>query len=423
MIQLIVFLFVLSTTLFSLQWEQMFPELNSYQVTEIKQGSVTNVGNYGYVFGLNRSEMAYYTSSELKIISPHNTLPLVSYAFKENVTDTIICVVGNGSNSDAMYIHNTVDDTTYFNGYTMLPIFIKKLPSGFYYGKYSSTSFSEDGITWEYLNIYRMETIIDVEETGAGKVFYAGDFYDGGGILYMQTPDSIVSYSTGFPDINDVYVRGTPNNNEVLVTLGTGSGSDGLYKVNYNDSTIIGVELIDWISGANLITEHIDSYIVTSKNLATSNFADMYIVPFDTGIARRHIHGLDISNIYCISPQYPILTPNFLIGTDKGVFMATGTTGIENEQLTIDNHELQQNYPNPFNPLTEIEYFLKNSGFVKISVFNSQGQFVKDIANSKMDKGIHKVNFNASEFNSGVYYYQLSVDGAEQGAKKMLYLR
>ncbi|MDA3884220.1 MAG: T9SS type A sorting domain-containing protein [Candidatus Delongbacteria bacterium] len=419
-IQLIVFLFVMSTALFGLTWEQMFPELNSYSVTEIKRGSITNVSNYGYVFGLNRSEMAYYTSSDLKIISPHNTLPLVSYAFKENVTDTIICVVGNGSNSDAMYKHNTADDTTYFAGYTIWPIFLKKLASGFYYAKFTWTSFSKYGVTWESLDHFRMETMSDIEETGSGTVFYGGNFY-GGGTLYMQTPDSIVSYSTGTLDINDIYVRRIPNNNEVLVTLGTGSLSDGLYKVNYNDSTITGVELIDWISGANLITEYEDSYIVTTNIDMYPDY--IFIVPFDTGIARYHEHGLDIDEIYCIEDQYPIYTPNFMIGTDKGVFMCTGTTSIDNEQLTIDNCDLQQNYPNPFNNETMIPFKLDTGSEVSIIIFNTNGKQVKQVFLGKMNKGTHEYKLSTDNFTSGQYFYSLSINGEVKGRNKMLYLR
>ncbi|MDA3886346.1 MAG: T9SS type A sorting domain-containing protein [Candidatus Delongbacteria bacterium] len=97
--------------------------------------------------------------------------------------------------------------------------------------------------------------------------------------------------------------------------------------------------------------------------------------------------------------------------------------GIDNEQLTIDNYKLEQNYPNPFNPVTEIEYSLKNSGFVKISIFNSAGQLVVNLVSQKMFKGNHRVSFNAENLNSGIYFYQLSVDGINLGSKKMLYLK
>ena len=235
----------------------------------------------------------------------------------------------------------------------------------------------------------------------------------------MQTPDSISSYTTGFPDVNDIYVRGTPNNNEVLITLGTGSGSDGLYKVLYNDSTITGFELIVYISEANLITEYTDSYIVTCKNSA-----DVYTVPFDTGgAAWLRDHGMDISNIYCISDQYPIFTPNFLIGTDKGVFMCTGDTSIDNEQFTVDNYELQQNYPNPFNNETVIPYELKADSDVKINIYNAKGEIIRAVSLGNMRKGVHEYKLSTDNFSAGQYFYSLSINGEVTGAKKMLYLR
>ncbi len=96
---------------------------------------------------------------------------------------------------------------------------------------------------------------------------------------------------------------------------------------------------------------------------------------------------------------------------------------INNEQLTINNYELAQNYPNPFNNFTTIEYALDNISDVKISVFNSQGQKVSELINNKMGKGRYSVMFNASRLNSGVYYYQLEVDGVKVKNKKMIYLK
>ena len=98
-------------------------------------------------------------------------------------------------------------------------------------------------------------------------------------------------------------------------------------------------------------------------------------------------------------------------------------TSIDNEQLTINNYALEQNYPNPFNNETNIEYAIPNKGKVEISVYNSNGQFVKELVNSVVNAGMHSATFNADNLNSGIYYYQLKIDGMVQETKKMLYLR
>ncbi|MBN2789358.1 MAG: T9SS type A sorting domain-containing protein, partial [Candidatus Delongbacteria bacterium] len=104
-------------------------------------------------------------------------------------------------------------------------------------------------------------------------------------------------------------------------------------------------------------------------------------------------------------------------------FLGWHDTSINNEQLTIDNYELEQNYPNPFNPITTIEFSVQNKAIVYLSVYNSNGQLIKNLVNGVVNAGMHSATFNADNLNSGVYYYQLKIDGAVKETKKMLYIR
>jgi hypothetical protein len=101
-----------------------------------------------------------------------------------------------------------------------------------------------------------------------------------------------------------------------------------------------------------------------------------------------------------------------------------GEVGIENSyELLAMNYKLEQNYPNPFNNQTKIDYTLDKISDVKIIVFNAQGQKVSELVNNKVGKGRHSVLFDGSRFNSGVYYYQLSIDGKMVDNRKMIYLK
>jgi len=95
-------------------------------------------------------------------------------------------------------------------------------------------------------------------------------------------------------------------------------------------------------------------------------------------------------------------------------------TGIE-ENIPLTT-ELYQNYPNPFNPATEIKFSLAESSKVNLSVYNTNGQLVKTLVDGKTEKGYHSINFDASELNSGIYFYQLDVNGNVQ-TKKMIMLK
>jgi hypothetical protein len=89
---------------------------------------------------------------------------------------------------------------------------------------------------------------------------------------------------------------------------------------------------------------------------------------------------------------------------------------------------LEQNYPNPFNPSTLIKYSLPIESNVKITVYNSVGQIVKELINNFQTSGEHEIIFNAVNISTGVYFYSIianSVDGKLnfRNTKKMIFLK
>lgn len=74
---------------------------------------------------------------------------------------------------------------------------------------------------------------------------------------------------------------------------------------------------------------------------------------------------------------------------------------------------LEQNYPNPFNPTTIIGFSLATDSKVSLKIFNALGQEVNSIVNGNMTSGFHEIAFDASEFNSGVYFYRIDATGID----------
>ena len=64
-------------------------------------------------------------------------------------------------------------------------------------------------------------------------------------------------------------------------------------------------------------------------------------------------------------------------------------------------------YPNPFNPSTDIDFTLDKNTYVKLSVYNINGQEVDVIFEGIQDVGNHSYTWNASNFSSGIYYLNL----------------
>ena len=94
---------------------------------------------------------------------------------------------------------------------------------------------------------------------------------------------------------------------------------------------------------------------------------------------------------------------------------------IETQDINLaKDFALEQNYPNPFNPSTSIKFNLATAANVELAVFNTAGQEVAKLVNNKIAAGAHSVNFNAADLNSGVYFYQLKVNGMTEMKKMVL---
>jgi len=93
--------------------------------------------------------------------------------------------------------------------------------------------------------------------------------------------------------------------------------------------------------------------------------------------------------------------------------------GIENISSEIPNgFSLEQNYPNPFNPVTNINFSIPKSGFVKLVVYDIMGKIAAELVNGNYSAGTYKVDFDASQLSSGTYFYKITA-GEFTSVKKM----
>jgi hypothetical protein len=73
-------------------------------------------------------------------------------------------------------------------------------------------------------------------------------------------------------------------------------------------------------------------------------------------------------------------------------------------------YSLAQNYPNPFNPVTSIEYALPEAAEVKVEVYNVLGQVIEVLVESGQEAGYYKVEWDATDMASGVYFYRIAAN-------------
>jgi hypothetical protein len=96
------------------------------------------------------------------------------------------------------------------------------------------------------------------------------------------------------------------------------------------------------------------------------------------------------------------------------------TTSIASSNEIPFEVELSPNYPNPFNPETTIGFSMNQASDVLLEVFNSNGQLVSTILNSKLSAGKHSYQFNARNLNSGVYFARLTTNNTVKTQKMTL---
>jgi hypothetical protein len=82
--------------------------------------------------------------------------------------------------------------------------------------------------------------------------------------------------------------------------------------------------------------------------------------------------------------------------------------------------ELGQNYPNPFNPITTIAFALPRSSHAMLKVFDILGKEVATLVDQELATGRYKVRWDASGFESGVYFYRLQAGEFVQTKKLVL---
>lgn len=95
--------------------------------------------------------------------------------------------------------------------------------------------------------------------------------------------------------------------------------------------------------------------------------------------------------------------------------------GIQNISSEIpESFDLNQNYPNPFNSETIIEFSIKIKSNYKLEIINSLGRIVEILLNEELNPGSYKINFNANEIPSGLYFYRLSSENILETKKFIL---
>ena len=124
-------------------------------------------------------------------------------------------------------------------------------------------------------------------------------------------------------------------------------------------------------------------------------------------------------NVYVTGISMGSATGNF----DYAVVKYSQATQLKSPaDILPSEFSLSQNYPNPFNPVTVIKFSIPHRSNVRITVYNLNGQAIKEIINGSIEPGSHEIIFDGSSLSSGTYFCKMETDGYTE-VKKMVLIK
>jgi Secretion system C-terminal sorting domain len=220
------------------------------------------------------------------------------------------------------------------------------------------------------------------------------------------------------------------------------------YYDEYSNNNLL-LNLNDTLNGnfSNFQSENNPPEVVTKRN--SSNFLSPF--PYLYNFNKNNINNLFVYQGFSYLKDILFLTEvnnpktaieyldfyigyntviNYVIWEDSlngniklfGYKFYTNNPGAVKEKNYENKFVLYQNYPNPFNPSTTIYYQILKDGPVKINIYDALGREVVTLLNVSQKEGEHEVVWNAKNFSSGIYFYQIRA-GEFVSTKKMLLIK
>lgn len=247
-------------------------------------------------------------------------------------------------------------------------------------------------------------------------------------VMSSGVPSSEVA--AGTPTIENVTAATTDATSLSIVSLRQGSAShlvtvDGIRVSDSWSEAPLPVELSSF--SASIINSHVKLFWQTETEVNNYGFdVERSSLPGMLWNKIGFVEGAGNSN----SPkEYSFVDHNVQSGKysyrlkqidNDGTFTYSNSMEIDvSEPL---KYELSQNYPNPFNPRTTIIYSVPKSGRVNISLYDVLGEMVEVILNKFCESGSYKIDFDAENLESGVYFYKIEANGFSN-VKKMCILK
>ena len=223
-----------------------------------------------------------------------------------------------------------------------------------------------------------------------------------------------------------------PANNGLLTydVRGLCSNENGIFLFTDNEGSTSGVYFSSDYGSNWMFRGLTNKDIVSIVNISNVMLGMVY----NEGIYKSTNNGVSWSlvndGLTNLRAKHLILYNNYLyyfaesnVASDKPIWKRPvgEVIGINSNSSEIPSQfNLSQNFPNPFNPKTNILFELPKESFVKLIVYNTLGKEVTILANQVLKAGSYKIDWDASNYPSGIYFYKLEARNFIESKKMIL---
>lgn len=87
-------------------------------------------------------------------------------------------------------------------------------------------------------------------------------------------------------------------------------------------------------------------------------------------------------------------------------------------QDIVENYLVMDVYPNPFDDQFALSFSIEESAAVKVQLYDMLGRFVREVSNTDIDAGSHKLNIESKDLAKGAYFVEIQI--GDKSYKKMI---
>jgi hypothetical protein len=243
----------------------------------------------------------------------------------------------------------------------------------------------------------------------AFNVNMIGSLTPGQAYKLQLTDASVLTYSANSPSVK---AYGAAEPTHYRTSIATGSNMTvGIPYTAWNIVPSIGDEVGVFSTSGVLV----GSSVFTGENIAIAVMGNDLLNSEKSALAKGEGFVIKVWNhmsneeVTCAFNQEIAYQEDAVVVLEKIALGQTAST-----------LSLSQNMPNPASALTQISFYLPESGDVKLALFNILGEEVAVLANSAFAAGEQTIQVDTRSLASGSYIYKLTANGQTQSKQMMI---